>query len=189
MEFNILYIKALHIIFVVTWFAGLFYIVRLFVYHAEAKSREEPASSILRKQYRLMEWRLWYLIAWPSALLAMTFGWWMVFDNMAYLKAPWMLLKLGLVGALFLYHLFCHRIFSRFRDDTETWGSARLRLWNEVATLFLFAIVFIVVLKHAFNWIWGMGGLLILAAVLMLAVRLYGRSKSKEEGPEDGSAS
>lgn len=183
MEFNILYIKALHIIFVTTWFAGLFYIVRLFIYHAEARNKEEPASSILQKQYKLMQWRLWYIIAWPSALLAMAFGWWMIVDNLAYLQTPWMHLKLGMVAALFLYHLYCHRIFNRFQKDEETWGPVRLRIWNELATVFLFAIIFIVVLKHEVKWIWGISGLLILSVVMMVAVKLYGRWRT--EGVED----
>jgi len=153
MEFDILYIKALHIIFVTTWFAGLFYIVRLFIYHAEAKNKEEPASSILQKQYKLMEWRLWYIITWPSAILTLIFGTWMIVDNPVYLSMPWMHVKLGMVSALFLYQFYCHRIFKRFQNDEKSWGSVALRFWNEVATVFLFAIVFIVVLKNSFDWI------------------------------------
>ena len=74
MDFS--YLKALHIIFVVTWFAGLFYIVRLFIYHSEAESKPEPERSILQKQYKLMEKRLWYGITWPSMILTITFGSW-----------------------------------------------------------------------------------------------------------------
>ena len=180
MEFNILYVKALHIIFITTWFAGLFYIVRLFIYHAEAKNKEEPASSILQKQYKLMEWRLWYIITWPSAILTFVFGFWLVYEFNYWLQ-PWMLVKFGMVGGLFLYQLYCHRIFKRFQKDEKAWGSIALRVWNEVATVFLFAIVFIVVLKHSFDWIWGLGGLLLLSIVMMLAVKLYGKARTKNE--------
>ena len=71
-------IKALHLIFVITWFAGLFYIVRLFVYHAEAKQKEDVEQRILVKQYQLMQFRLWYIITWPSAILASFFAFWNV---------------------------------------------------------------------------------------------------------------
>jgi len=100
------YIKALHIIFVVCWFAGLFYIVRLFIYQVEANQKTETERNILVPQYQLMQKRLWYGITWPSAILTMVFGFWMYFLNFDYyLSQPWMLLKLIFVGILFLYHL------------------------------------------------------------------------------------
>ncbi|MFC2176037.1 CopD family protein [Bacteroidota bacterium] len=185
MEFNIAYVKALHIIFVITWFAGLFYIVRLFIYHAEAKNKEEPASSILQKQYKLMQWRLWYIITWPSAILTLVFGTWMIGYAPGYLTLPWMHVKLGMVSVLFLYHLYCHRIFKRFQNDEKTWGSVALRFWNELSTVLLFAIVFIVVLRNSFDWIWGLAGLLVLSAVMMIAIKLYGKTRTKNEALEE----
>ena len=181
LEFDILYIKALHIIFVTTWFAGLFYIIRLFIYHAEARGKEEPARSILQKQYKLMEWRLWYIITWPSVVLTIVFGTWMLVDNPGYLALPWMHVKLALVGFLFLYQLYCHKIFRKFQNDEEAWGSVKLRIWNEVATLFLFAIVFVVVLKNSVSWIVGLGSLIMLAIVMMVAIKLYGKARGKKE--------
>jgi putative membrane protein len=174
--FNPLYIKALHIIFVVTWFAGLFYMVRLFIYHAEARGKEEPAKSILQEQYKLMEWRLWYIITWPSLILTWIFGLWLVHLYNWWL-APWLWLKLSMVVGLTAYHLYCHRIFNRFQNDLPTWGSMGLRMWNEVSTLFLFAIVFTVVLKDTIGWLWGLLGLLLLAAVMMLGIRLYKKGR------------
>jgi putative membrane protein len=184
LEFNILYIKALHIIFVTTWFAGLFYIVRLFIYHAESKKKEEPASSILQKQYKLMQWRLWYIITWPSAILTFVFGFWLVYDFNLWLQ-PWMHAKFAMVGGLFLYQLYCHRIFKRFQNNKETWGSVKLRIWNEVATLFLFAIVFVVILKNSVTWIWGLGSLIMLSIVMMVAIKLYGKARMKNENVEE----
>ncbi len=172
LTFNPLYIKALHIIFVVTWFAGLFYIVRLFIYHAEARTKAEPARSILEEQYKLMAWRLWYIITWPSLVLTWVFGLWLVYLFNWWL-APWLWLKLSMVVGLTFYHLYCHRIFNRFQNDLPTWGSTKLRMWNEVATLFLFAIVFVVVLKSTIHWMWGMIGLLLLSATMMVAIKLY----------------
>jgi protoporphyrinogen IX oxidase len=172
LNFNPLYIKALHIIFVVTWFAGLFYMVRLFIYHAEARGKEQPAKDILQEQYKLMEWRLWYIITWPSLILTWVFGLWLVYLFNWWL-APWLWLKLSMVVGLTAYHLYCHRIFNRFQNDLPTWGSMGLRMWNEVATLFLFAIVFTVVLKDTIGWIWGLLGLLLLAAAMMLGIRFY----------------
>jgi len=186
LEFNILYIKALHIIFVTTWFAGLFYIIRLFIYHAEARGMEEPARSILEKQYKLMEWRLWYIITWPSAILTIVFGTWMIVVAPGYLSMPWMHVKLSMVGGLFLYQLYCQKIFRKFQNDEEAWGSAKLRIWNEVATLFLFGIVFVVVLKNSVSWIFGIGSLIMLAIVMMAAIKLYGKARKASPNPSKG---
>lgn len=73
------YLKSLHLIFVITWFAGLFYIVRLFVYQIEADAKPSPEREILQKQYKIMTYRLWYIITWPSAVLASIFAFWMLF--------------------------------------------------------------------------------------------------------------
>ena len=182
LEFN--YIKALHIIFVTTWFAGLFYIVRLFIYHAEARGKQEPARSILEKQYKLMEWRLWYIITWPSAIITFIFGFWLVYEFNYWLQ-PWMHVKFAMVGGLFFYQLYCHKIFQKFQNDQETWGSTKLRIWNEVATLFLFGIVFVVVMKNSVTWIWGLGSLIMLSVVMMLAIKLYGKARKKNEVLEE----
>ena len=92
--------------------------------------------------------------------------------------------KLAMVGGLFLYQLYCHKIFRKFQNDKETWGSVKLRIWNEVATLFLFAIVFVVVLKNSVSWIVGVGSLIMLAIVMMVAIKLYGKARGKKEENE-----
>ncbi len=177
---DFLYIKALHIIFIVTWFAGLFYIVRLFIYHAEAEKKEEPAKSILQEQYRLMEKRLWYIITWPSAILASIFAFWMLYDQPMFLSMPWMHVKLTFVLALYFYHGACHVIFKQLQKNTVKYSSLQLRIWNEVATIILFAVVFLVVLKNAINWIWGVVGIIIVSVLLMLSVRLYKKIRTKK---------
>ncbi len=183
---NFLYIKALHIIFVITWFAGLFYIVRLFIYHTEAEDKEEPAKSILQTQYKLMSKRLWYIITWPSGILATVFGLWMLFSSPSYLTFGWMHVKLSFVFALFFYHGACHKIFLQLQNDIVKYTSFKLRLWNEVATILLFAIVFIVVLKNI-NWVWGVIGIILFGVLLMLSIKLYKNIRAKKDWDNNNS--
>ncbi|SHN15131.1 putative membrane protein [Cyclobacterium lianum] len=167
------YIKALHIIFVVTWFAGLFYIVRLFIYQTEAMDRPEAERAILKPQLDLMARRLWTIITWPSAVLTLVFGIWVLLYRPAYLQLPFMHAKLGFVILLYAYHIRCHYIYKALQQGIAKWSSAKLRMWNEVATLLLFAIVFLIVLKNLLNMVWGMLGLVMLAMALMLATKWY----------------
>jgi putative membrane protein len=176
---SFLYIKALHIIFVITWFSGLFYIVRLFIYHAEAENKMSPEKEILQKQYKLMSKRLWYIITWPSAILASVFAFWLLYENPAYLKMPWMHVKLTFVLALYIYQGICHKIFIQLQNDIVKYSSFKLRIWNEVATIILFSIVFLVVLKSAINWIWGVVGIVLFSFILMFGIRLYKRIRNK----------
>jgi putative membrane protein len=178
------YIKALHLIFVITWFAGLFYIVRLFVYHAEAIQKPQPEQDILIKQYQLMQYRLWYIITWPSAVLASIFAFLLLFGSTlgeAWLQMPWMHVKLVFVFLLYLYHLKCHQIFKQLQQNQVTQTSNFFRLWNEGATLILFAIVFLVILKNAINWIYGVIGILLFSVFLMLGFKLYKRIREKNQ--------
>ena len=178
---DFLYIKALHIIFVITWFSGLFYIVRLFIYHAEAENKTSPEKEILQKQFKLMSYRLWYIITWPSAILASIFAFWLLYKNPAYLKMPWMHVKLTFVLALYIYQGICHKIFIQLQNDIVKYSSFKLRIWNEVATIILFSIVFLVVLKNAVNWIWGVVGIVLFSFLLMYGIRLYKSIRSKNE--------
>ena len=177
---DFLNVKALHIIFVITWFSGLFYIVRLFIYHVEAENKTSPEKEILQKQYKLMSKRLWYIITWPSAILASIFAFWMLFQNPAYLKMPWMHVKLTFVLALYIYQIICHKIFIQLQNDIVKYSSFKLRIWNEVATIILFSIVFLVVLKNAINWIWGVLGIILFSLLLMFGVKLYKRIRNKK---------
>ncbi len=174
-----LYIKALHLIFVVTWFAGLFYIPRLFIYHIEANEKPSPEREILTTQLKLMTKRLWYIITWPSAILCTLFALWLLWLMPGWLQQPWMHVKLLFVVILFGYHLKCHQMFKQLQQDTVTYSSRFMRIWNEVATLVLFAVTFLVILKNAFNWIYGIIGILVLGILLMLGIRLYKRIREK----------
>ena len=167
------YIKALHIIFVVTWFSGLFYIVRLFVYSAEANEKQEPERGILLKQFSIMQKRLWYGITWPSAILTLIFGTWMGF---LFGSLPsWLLVKLLFVLGLFIYHLFLHNIFRQQQKLNFRWNSQQLRIWNEVATLFLVAIVMLAVVKQLISFIWGILVLIAIGILLFAAIKIYDR--------------
>ena len=176
---DLAYIKALHIIFVITWFAGLFYIVRLFIYFAEAEQKEETAKSILQTQYKLMSKRLWYIITWPSSVLASLFAFWMLYLEPSYLLMPWMHVKLSFVLALYFYHAGCHKVFIQQQKGIVKFTSFKLRIWNEVATILLFAIVFLVVLKSSISWIWGVVGIILFGILMMLGIKLYKNIRKK----------
>ncbi|MCB0371691.1 MAG: CopD family protein [Muricauda sp.] len=173
------YIKSLHLIFVVTWFAGLFYIPRLFIYHIEAWQKPSPDKEILSEQLKLMTKRLWYIITWPSAILCTVFAVWLLVLMPGWLEQPWMHVKLAFVVLLFVYHMKCHQIFKQMQRDEVKYTSQFMRIWNEVATIILFAVVFLVILKSAFNWIYGIVGMFVLMILLMLGIKLYKRYREK----------
>lgn len=174
------YIKALHIIFIVTWFAGMFYIVRLYIYNTEANSNAEPERSILQKQLNLMIKRLWLGITWPSAILTLIFGGWVLFHSyMQWYKllfiAPgkWLLVKLIFVVLLYVYHFTLHSLYKQQANGVFKFSSQQLRIWNEVATIFLVAIVILATVKSSISWLWGMAGLAGFIIVLMSAIKIY----------------
>lgn len=176
---NALYVKSLHIIFVVTWFAGLFYIPRLFIYQTEANEKPEPEKSILIAQFKIMSKRLWYGITWPSMILTFVFGFWMAYLYNVWIM-PWFILKLSIVFGLFFYHLANGSIYKQLQNDIYKNSSFKLRMWNEIATLFLVAIVFIVVLKDTLNFLWGILGLVVFTALIFLAIRIYKQIRAKK---------
>ena len=173
------YIKSLHLIFVVTWFAGLFYIPRLFIYHIEASLKESPDREILTKQLQLMSKRLWNIISWPSAILCTLFAIILLILNPILLQQSWMHVKLGFVVLLWIYHIRNHVIYKELQRDEIKYTSNYMRIWNEGATIILFAVIFLVVLKSAINWIFGVVGIILLGILLMLGFRLYKRIRGK----------
>jgi putative membrane protein len=175
-----LYLKAVHIIFIVTWFAGLFYMPRLLVYITEAHSKPEPEKSVLLKQLTMMASRLWYGITWPSAIITLCMGTALIVNQPEWLQHGFMHIKLTLVFFLYMYHLSLHRIFQLLRRDIVKYTSQQLRIWNEVATLFLIGIVFIIVLKNAFSMIWGIAGLLVVTLLIMTGIKLYKKLRKND---------
>jgi putative membrane protein len=180
-------IKALHIIFIVTWFAGLFYIVRLFVYHREAQEKAfaDPAyeneSRILINQYKIMQKRLWYGITWPSAAITLFFGLHLASFYMPLTENPWLMLKLFFVVLLYVYHMYCGKLLHQINKGEYKPSSNRLRMINEGPTVLLFAVVFLAVLKSTQGLWYGLGFLFGLIIVLILAIRIYRIQREKAE--------
>ena len=173
-----LWLKALHIIAMVCWFAGLFYMPRLFVYIAETNDKPEPEKSILQKQLLLMSKRLWYGITWPSAVLTLILGLTVMFmgnwDTILFKpEGRWFLIKWLFVLGLYVYHFSLQVIVKQELAGIFKYSSNQLRLWNEVATVFLFAIVMLVIVRTSMSLVWGMGGLAALIILLLLAIRIY----------------
>ncbi len=173
------YIKALHLIFVITWFAGLFYIVRLFIYQIEASQKPSPDKEIIGEQLKIMANRLWYIITWPSAVLTFILAGILLYLNTGILQAPWMHVKLGFVLILYLYHLKCHLIHQQLQRGIVKYSSNYMRLFNEVATVILFSVVFLVIVRHEINWIFGVIGIIALSIILMILVKIYKRYREK----------
>ena len=165
------YIKALHIIFIVTWFAGMFYIVRLFIYNTEAAEKTSPDREILGAQFNLMIRRLWLGITWPSALLTLLFGPWLWIMTGG--TPAWLAIKIIFVVMLYLYHFSLHILYREQKKGVFRFSSQKLRLWNEAATVLLFAIVFLATVKQGMSLVFGLAGLASLSIVLLLAIRLY----------------
>jgi putative membrane protein len=134
-----LWVKAFHIVFMVTWFAGLFYLPRLFVYHALT---QDPAGS---ERFKVMERKLYYGIMTPGAILTVAFGLWLWLGYG--IGGGWMHAKAALVAVLIGYHLWCGRLLAAFRHDGNGHGHVFYRWFNELPVLLLIAIVLLVVLK------------------------------------------
>lgn len=175
------YILAVHIIFVVSWMAGLFYIVRLFIYHTEANDKPEAERLILQKQFKVMEYKLWNIITQPAMILSVGAGLTMLYLNPYLLETDWMWVKLCFVAGLLIYHFVCANIISQLKRGKFWMTSTQLRLWNELATIFLVAIVFTVILKNAIDWIYGLVGLIAFSVIIMLAVKAYKRARKADE--------
>ncbi len=166
-----LYLKALHIIFIVTWFAGLFYIVRLFIYNTEAAEKDEPERSILQKQFSIMIKRLWLGITWPSAIITAILGP-LIWFQLGF-TPQWLLIKLFFVLGLYIYHFTLHALYKQQSKGLFKYSSQQLRIWNEIATIFLIAIVMLATVKQSISFVWVLVGLIGLMIVLMSAIKIY----------------
>jgi putative membrane protein len=177
-----LYLKALHIIFIVTWFAGMFYIVRLFIYNTEANEKKEPERTILLDQFNILIRRLWFGITWPSALLTLILGPWTWYAYLHWQLPDWLLIKLLFVAGLYAYHFTLHAIYKQQKQGIFKYTSNQLRIWNEVATVFLIAVVMLVVVKQSMSFVWGLVGLFLLVILLMSAIKIYKSLRTKSGG-------
>ena len=182
----ILTLKALHLIAMVTWFAGLFYLVRLFVYHAEAGEMPPEQGKILANQYKIMERRLFYIITWPGMVITWICGIGMLIKNPLYFgtaehPAWWLYIKLALVVGLTVYHLICGKWMRDLAAGTSTLTGKHFRMLNEVATLILVAVVFLAVMRNLVNFLYGFLGLVLFGILLFLGIRLYKRIRENQE--------
>ena len=173
------YIKSLHLIFVITWFAGLFYIIRLFVYQIDAHDKPSPDREILGEQFKIMAKRLWYIITWPSMILATGFAIWLMVLRPFYFSDAWMQVKLAFVFLLIIYHIKCHYMFKELQKGVVKYSTNFMRLFNEGATIILFAVVFLVILKNAINWIYGVVGVMLFSVLIVLGFKFYKRFRER----------
>ncbi|MGN6616355.1 MAG: CopD family protein [Ilyomonas sp.] len=178
------YLKALHIIFIVTWFAGMFYMPRLFIYNTEAGEKIEPIKTALRNEFSIMMKRLWYGITWPSAVLTLIFGPAVMFSAgwekvLLEPEGRWLLIKLVFVVLLYAYFFSLHKIFKQQVNGIFKYSSQQLRIWNEVATIFLVAIVMLAVVKQSLSFVWGLAGLILFVILLMSAIKIYKAIRKK----------
>ena len=183
-----LYLKALHIIFIVTWFAGMFYMPRLFIYNVETQEQQKnpEVRTAMTRQFELMMRRLWRGITWPSAILTLIFGpsvmFYLGWDRLIFNPShQWLLIKLIFVVGLYVYFLFLNKIFNQQQKGIYKYNSTQLRIWNEVATIFLVAIVFLVTVKSAMSLIYGVCGLIGFIIILMSAIKIYKAIRTKKQ--------
>jgi protoporphyrinogen IX oxidase len=180
------YVLALHIIFMVTWFAGLFYLPRLFIYSVEANAKPEPERGILLNQFQIMKKRLWYYITWPGGVLTLIFGFWLLFANPAILGYPAFILKMVFVAALILYHLQCEVIYKQQSKRVFRFSSMKLRFFNEIPTVILFAVVFLIILVNKKTDIFYIIlGCIILIGLILGGIFLYRAQRMRKEGAEE----
>jgi protoporphyrinogen IX oxidase len=185
-----LWFKAFHIVGVVVWFAGLFYLVRLFVYHAEANEQPEPARSILQQQYQIMEKRLYKLITTPGMVLTISMAIAMLIAAPELLKETWLHVKMGLVLVLIGYHHLCSRWMKQLAAGEFKFTGQQFRWLNEVPTVFLVVIVMLAIFKNSFPTnaaSWGVFGMIVAMAAV---IQFYARKRrlDKEQSAEEAGA-
>jgi len=178
----ILVFKIIHIIGFVAWFAGLFYLVRIFVYHSEALLKNDPEKTILANQFQLMEWRVYKIICNPAMMITWTFGILMiVFYGLDWFKVNyWLHTKLVLLIGLTIYHLYSKRIIKRFEENNMSTSSFSFRLFNEVPTIFLILIVSLAIFKNAINYLILIGSIIGLGGLMFFIAKLYKASRESK---------
>ena len=179
-----LYFKSLHIIFVITWFAGLFYAPRLLIYLIEANEKPANEKSILQKQLNIMFKRLWFIITWPSAILTLIFGTIVTIQGNWYLiifekEGKWFLYKIILIIILYGYHFSLHYLYKKSLQNQYPYTSQQIRYWNEIPTVLLLAIVFLVVIKQEINYLGIFSVMILFIIILIIVTKLYKKYRKK----------
>lgn len=179
-----LWFKAFHIVGIVVWFAGLFYLVRLFIYHVEANQEPEPARTILKNQYQIMEKRLYNIITTPGMLVTVAMAIGLLTTEPEVLKQGWLHVKLLFVVLLLGYHHYCRRLMRQLAEDKCAWSGQQLRALNEAPTVMLVVIVLLAVFKNGLPTditVWGIVALIIaMAATIQLYARKRRLDKEKQ---------
>ena len=173
--------KAFHLIGVVVWFAGLFYLVRLFVYHAEASQEPEPAQTILKNQYEIMEKRLYNIITTPGMVVTVAMAIGLLITEPEVLKDGWLHIKLAFVVALIAYHFYCGRIMRQLAKGQCTWSGQQFRALNEAPTVLLVAIVLLAVFKNNLPTDitgWGISAMIV---VMAATIHLYAKKRKRDK--------
>lgn len=173
--------KAFHLVGIVVWFAGLFYLVRLFVYHAEAEQEPEPARGILKKQYEIMEKRLYSIITTPGMLLTVAMAIGLISTEPAILKSTWLHIKLAFVVLLIGYHHFCKSIMKKLAAGECKWTGQQFRALNEAPTILLVLIVLLAVFKNSLPLdatTWLIAGLVI---AMVASIQLYAKKRRQDK--------
>jgi protoporphyrinogen IX oxidase len=173
------FFKAFHIVGFVSWFAGLFYLVRMFVYHAEVAQKPEALQADWYAQFSLMAARVYKIIATPAMVITWFFGLGMLFLNPALLEQTWIKIKLVLLILLVMYHFVCQKIMKQQATGMSKRSSESFRLLNELPTLFLVAIVLLAVVKDFLNFLMLFGGVLCFGILLFVFVKLYKKNREK----------
>lgn len=173
--------KTFHLIGIVVWFAGLFYLVRLFVYHAEASQEPEPAQTILTKQYEIMEKRLYHIITMPGMVVTVAMAIGLLTTEPEVLREGWLHIKLAFVAALLIYHFYCGRIMRKLAAGECKWTGQQFRALNELPTIFLVLIVLLAVFKNNLPTditAWGILGLIV---VMAATIQLYAKKRKRDK--------
>lgn len=173
--------KAFHIIGVVVWFAGLFYLVRLFIYHVEANDEPEPAPAILKQQYTLMEKRLYSIITSPGMMVTVTMAIGMLVTQPDLLKQRWLHVKLAFVALLLVYHFYCRHLMKKLEAGTCGWSGQQLRALNEAPTLMLVAIVLLAVFKSSLPTNATVWVIFALVLAMLITIQLYAKKRKRDK--------
>jgi len=180
----LLFFKALHFIGFVAWFAGLFYLVRMFVYHVESSERPPEEAQVLVPQYNLMQWRVYRIICNPAMMITWAAGLSMIllYGWDWFRVSYWLHIKLVLLIGLTVYHVWCKQIILQLEAGKMVFSSYQFRLWNEVPTLFLVVIVLLAVYKNTLNGLWAILGMLGFGVALFVGTKWY--KKAREKNPK-----
>jgi protoporphyrinogen IX oxidase len=176
-----LWFKAFHLVGLVAWFAGLFYLPRLFVYHAEANDQPEPARTILQQQYQLMEKRLYHLIMNPAMVLTLVMAIAMLIIAPSLLKDTWLQVKIGLVGCLVVYHYYCGRLIKQMAVGHFRLNGQQFRWFNEVPTVFFVMIVLLAVFKNSLPTSAASWSVLAIAIAMAAIIQLYAKKRRQSQ--------